>query len=142
MSLNVYLYFDGQCADAFAFYKSVFGGEFVARQTFGDGPPELAVADTDKDRIMHVTLPVGEAVLMGSDTISNQKNPPRPSNAFSVSFTPKSKNEADRVFTALTAGGTINMPLAETFWGSYFGTGTDKFGVNWMVNLPLNQTPQ
>ena len=82
MKLNTYLYFDGQCAEAFDFYKAVFGGEFAVMQTFGDGPPEMAVPDAEKSRIMHVSLPVGGDVLMGSDTVSTMGEPAKPANGF------------------------------------------------------------
>lgn len=137
MTLSTYLYFDGQCAEAFEFYKSVFGGDFAVMQTFGDGPPDMGVPDVEKGRIMHVSMPVGEAVLMGSDTISTHGEPAKPGNNFAISFSPKTKEEADAIFPKLTAGGDVSMALQETFWGSYFGMGKDKFGVHWMVNVDL-----
>jgi len=137
MTLSTYLYFDGQCAEAFEFYKSVFGGDFAVMQTFGDGPPNMGVPDVEKGRIMHVSMPVGEAVLMGSDTISTHGEPAKPGNNFAISFSPKTKEEADAIFPKLTAGGDVSMALQETFWGSYFGMGKDKFGVHWMVNVDL-----
>ena len=78
MSLNVYLFFDGNCREVFEFYRSVFGGEFAMIQTFGDGPPDMNVPDAEKDRIMHVSLPVGSTVLMGSDSTTAFGPPPRP----------------------------------------------------------------
>ena len=68
MSLNIYLTFNGNCAEAFEYYKSIFGGEYEAFQTFGDGPPDMGFAEADKDKVMHVSLPVGQSTLMGSDT--------------------------------------------------------------------------
>lgn len=135
MKLNTYLYFDGRCAEAFDFYQSVFGGEFTVMQTFGDGPPGMGVPDADESRIMHVSLPIGGDVLMGSDTVSNFGEPAKPGNSFAVSVAPETKEKADRIFPLLAAGGDVIMPLADTFWGAYFGMCKDKFGVQWMVNV-------
>ena len=84
---------------------------------------------------MHVSLPVGGDVLMGSDTVSTMGEPAKPGNGFAVSVAPDTKEEADRLFPLLAAGGDISMPLADTFWGAYFGMCKDKFGVHWMVNV-------
>jgi PhnB protein len=139
MSLSTYLYFDGQCGEAFEFYKSVFGGEFTAHACFSDAPPDLNFKECDKDRTMHVSLPVGDSVLMGSDVPSGEDEPPKSNNSFAVSFAPKTRQEADAIYTALKAdGGKETMPLQDTFWGSYFGMCKDKFGVHWMLNLDLN----
>ena len=137
MTLNPYLFFDGQCADAFEFYKSVFGGEFEDRMTFADGPPEMGVPDAEKNRIMHVSLPIGGNTLMGADTVSTFGDPAKPANSMAISFAPKTKEEADKMFPLLADGGEITMPLQETFWNAYFGMITDKFGVRWMVNVTL-----
>ncbi|GJL95795.1 MAG: VOC family protein [Hyphococcus sp.] len=139
MTLSTYLFFDGQCAEAFDFYKSVFGGEFTVIQTFADGPPEMGVPDAEKEKIMHVSLPVGEAVLMGSDTVSHQGEPPKPGNSFAISYSPPTKQDADIAFPKLADGGSVSMELQETFWGSYFGMCKDKFGVSWMVNVDIGQ---
>ena len=138
MSLNIYLTFDGSCEEAFDYYKSVFGGEFVVKQRFSDGPPEMqGVAKGEENRIMHVSLPVGASVLMGSDTASGHAGPVVIGNNFSVSFTPKTRGEADAAFAKLKDGGKETMPMQETFWGSYFGMCTDRFGVQWMINMDL-----
>ena len=140
MSLSPYLYFDGHCRDAFEFYKSVFGGDFIVMQTYADGPPEMGVPDGEKDKIMHVSLPVGETVLMGSDTVSTFGEPAKPGNSFAISYQPKTKDEANKVFPQLAEGGSVAMELQETFWGSYFGMCKDRFGVHWMVNVDLNNS--
>lgn len=137
MSLSTYLYFDGQCAEAFDFYKSVFGGDFAVKQTFADGPPDMGVPEAEKDRIMHVSLPVGDAVLMGSDTVSTHGEPAKPGNNFAISYSPATKAEADTAFPKLAEGGGVTMELQETFWGSYFGMCKDKYGVRWMINVDL-----
>ena len=137
MTLSTYLTFDGKCGPAFDFYKSVFSGDFAVRSTFADAPPDMNVKDTDRDRIMHVSLPIGDSVLMGSDTTSEHGGPVTMGNNFSVSFSPKTKEEADRVFGKLAEGGSVTMKLQNTFWGAYFGMCTDKFGIQWMVNVDL-----
>ncbi len=137
MSLNTYLAFDGDCEKAFNFYKSVFGGEFAVMQRFSDGPPDMGVPDSEKNRIMHVSLPVGASVLMGSDIAGGHGGPLVKGTNFSISYNPKSKAAADAVFAKLKDGGVETMAMQETFWGSYFGMCTDKFGIQWMVNVDL-----
>lgn len=136
MALNTYLTFDGNCREAFEFYRSVFGGEFTELQTFGDGPPDMPVSEDEKNRVMHVALPVGSSVLMGSD--SSSFGPPLAvGNNFSLSIAVESRERCDELFAKLSSGGAVIMPLQETFWGAYFGQWTDRFGVNWMVNYTL-----
>lgn len=136
MSFTVYLTFNGDCEKAFDFYRSVFGGEFAVKQRFSDGPPEMAaVAKGEENRIMHVTLRVGDALLQGSDTVQGHAGSYVRGNNFSISFTPSSRAEADAVFEKLKDGGKETMPMQETFWGSYFGMCTDRFGVQWMINM-------
>ncbi len=134
MTLNIYLTFNGDCAEAFGFYKSVFGGDFSVRQTFGEGPAEMGVAEADADKIMHISLPVGANVLMGSDALASQGGGVSVGNNFSISYAPPSREETERLFAALSDGGFVKMELQDTFWGAYFGMCTDKFGVNWMLN--------
>lgn len=140
-TVNIYLTFDGNCKEAFEFYKSVFGGDFPYVGTFGEMPQHdgmPAINEEMKNRIMHITLPISkETCLMGSDTggewATNFKN----GNNFSVSVNTDSIEEADRIFNGLSEGGKVTMPMAKTFWESYFGMFTDKFGINWMVNFEL-----
>ena len=136
MSLNIYLTFDGNCREAFEFYRSVFGGEFQVFQTFADGPDDMPVADAEKDNVLHVSLPVGGSLFMGSDN-SSFGPALAVGNNFSVSIDGQSREHCDEVFAKLSAGGSVTMPLQETFWGSYYGQWTDKFGINWMVNYAL-----
>ena len=131
-SYDTYLTFDGDCRQAFEFYRSVFGGDFHVFSTFGEGPEEMDVPDGFKDRVMHVSLPLGNGVLMGSDN-----GPGAPAvtagNNFSISVATGSRAESDDLMAKLSAGGAVTMPLETTFWGAYFGMCTDKFGINWMV---------
>ena len=134
MTLNIYLTFDGNCREVFEFYRSVFGGEFSIVQTFGDGPPDMGVPEDELDRIMHVSFPIGSSVLLGSDTVTGFGPPGVKGDNFSVSCATQSREETDELFAKISEGGTVTMPLANMFWGSYFGTCTDKFGIKWQFN--------
>lgn len=137
MSLSTYLTFDGNCREAFEFYRSVFGTEFVVLTTFAEAPGDMEVPDAHRDKVMHVTLPIGSSVLMGSD--NDPSGPPVVvGNNFSISVDTEGRQESDDLIGKLSAGGTVSMPMQETFWGSYFGMCTDKFGVNWMVSCDLS----
>ncbi|HWT17402.1 MAG TPA: VOC family protein [Variovorax sp.] len=133
MKLNAYLTFNGNCAQAFAYYAEHLGGQIVASMKFGDAPegggggPELA------DQIMHTCMTVGAQTLMGSDAVP-QYCPYEAPKGISVALHPESVEEAERVFAALSANGKVGMPLQQTFWATRFGTCTDQFGVPWMVN--------
>ena len=141
-TINIYLTFDGNCKEAFDFYKSAFGGEFSSVNLFSEMPPQEGMpplSEEMKNRIMHVSLPISEeTVLMGSDH-GGWGPPVQVGNNFSISINPDSKEEADKIFNALAAGGQVSMPLNNTFWGAYFGSLTDQYGVNWMVNLELSE---
>ena len=141
MSLNVYLTFDGNCREVFEFYRSVFSGEFSAFVTFGEGPPDMNVPKAEKDRIMHVSLPIGSGVLMGSDSCSAFGPPPVTGNNFSISLPGESRDHCDDVFARLSEGGSVKMPMQEMFWDAYFGAWTDKFGIGWMINHDLSKDP-
>lgn len=132
MSLDPYLYFDGDCREAFAFYKSVFGGDFAVMQTFGEGPEGMPVPAGTENRIMHVSLPVGNSMLMGSDVMDASAHVVG-SNVH-ISHGPASRSDCDAQFAALSEGGEVTMPLADQFWGAYFGNLTDRFGIHWMFN--------
>lgn len=140
-TINVYLTFNGTCKEAFEFYKSIFGGEFASLSTFGEMPPQEGMPpfpDDMKDRIMHVSLPVSkETTLMGSDTGGEYAKNFKEGNNFSISVNADSKEEVDRIFNALAQGGTVSMPPDKTFWGSYFGMLTDRFGISWMVSCEV-----
>jgi PhnB protein len=133
---NTYLNFNGNCEEAFNFYKTIFGGEFGYLGHFGEMPEseEYKVPETDRNKVMHVSLPIGKSTLMGSDIGGAWAPTFKIGNNFSVSITADSKEEADKLFSGLAEGGQITVPLANTFWGDYFGMLTDKFGVNWMMS--------
>ncbi len=139
-TINTYLTFNGNCEEAFNFYKSVFGGEFEHIGKFKDmtESPEFPVAESYKEKIMHISFPIGNTMLMGSDTSGEWSANFKQGNNFSVSINTENKNEADRLFNELSKGGKIMMPMNKTFWDSYFGMFTDKFGIQWMVSFYEN----
>ncbi|MCW3465984.1 VOC family protein [Chitinophaga nivalis] len=133
-SLNPYLTFTDNCEAAFNFYKSVFGGEFLTISRFSEAPADCQGAPEESNKIMHVALQIGpESILMGSDKLASF-GPVISGDGFSISVGTDTDAEADKLFNGLSAGGTIIMPIGKTFWGSYFGMFTDKFGVQWMVS--------
>lgn len=135
--LHTYLTFLGNCEEAFNFYKEVFGGEFAMISRFREMPPQdgVELSDEDLDKIMHVTLPIGEhSVLMGSDSGGEWSSGVVVGNNFSVSVNVDTKEQADSLFEKLAENGKVTMPIADTFWGSYFGMCMDKFDINWMVS--------
>ena len=133
MALNTYLTFTDRCREAFDYYRTVFGGEFSELQTFGDGPPDMGIPDDAKHLIMHVSLPIGESVLMGSDSNPAFAGDLVVGNNFSISFAAASRADADEKFAALSADGRVDMPMAEMFWGDYFGSCVDQFGIAWQI---------
>ncbi|MDQ6480547.1 VOC family protein [Dyadobacter sp. LHD-138] len=135
--INPYINFKGNCEEAFNFYKSVFGGEFLFRGRYKDMPPSEngQSHEIDGEKIMHISLPVGqETLLMGSDVGGEWAKDTIDGNNIQISISAGSEQEATQLFNGLSVGGRINMPLERTFWGSFFGMLTDKFGINWMVD--------
>lgn len=138
-TINPYLNFPGNTEEAFNFYKSVFGGEFVALQRFKDTPEADRVPANVKDKIMHISLPVGKGnILMGTDAIESMGHKVTGGNNFHLSISADSEDETNKLFNALSAGGKVTTPLAKMFWGAYFGMCTDKFGIQWMVSHDQN----
>lgn len=139
-AVNPYLMFKGTCEEAFLFYKSVFGGDFPYIGKFKDAPAEEGevLSEEALNRIMHVSLPIGNSILMGSDTHPRYGDVGFGDN-FSVSINAESREDADKIFNGLSAGGKVEMPMDDTFWGSYFGMFKDKFGINWMVSFDKNE---
>lgn len=139
-SINPYIHFNGNAEEAFTFYKSVFGGEFATVVRFKDMPanPEYPLPETEADKIMHIALPIGDHnVLMASDTPSFMGTHNEKETRSKISISATSKEEADKLYTGLSAGGEIEMPIADSPWGSYFGMFRDKFGIEWMIDFDL-----
>lgn len=138
-SVSTYLNFQEKTEEAFNFYRSIFGGEFMGGiMRMGDAPTEEGappLADKDKNLVMHVALPIlGGHVLMGTDCVGAWGMQAKPGNNMYINLSPDTRAETKRIFYALSEGGKIEMELQDMFWGDYFGSFTDKYGINWMVN--------
>ena len=136
LTINAYFNFMGNTEEAMNFYKSVFGGEFAFLQRMNDTPDADKLAAGDKNKIMHVALPIGGNLLMGTDVLESMPQVTFGTNS-SICISPDSEEEAKKLFDGLSAGGQVGMPLEKMFWGALFGFFTDKFGVQWMVNYEL-----
>ena len=134
--INPYINFNGNAEEAFSFYKSVFGGEFTVVMRFKDmGIPGHPVSEKEANKIMHIALPIGKNILMGNDVPESMGVVNENENRSKISISTESREEADRLFNGLSAGGNIEMPIGDSPWGSYFGMFRDKFGIEWMVEF-------
>jgi len=136
---STYLNFMGKTEEAFNFYKAVFKTEIDGQvMRMSDAPPmpgQWPLGEAEKRMILHVELPIlAGHVLMGSDMVESMGHKLREGNNFSIMFEPDTRGETERIFQALGEGGKVMMPLADMFWGGYYGSLTDKFGVQWMLN--------
>jgi PhnB protein len=131
MSLNPYLFFDGQCEAAFQFYARSLGGKIEAMIPHAGTPAEAQVPAEWKTKIMHARLVVNGQALMGSDTPPGRYTKPQ---GFYVAFQVKEAGEAERLFAALAENGRVTMAIQETFWATRFGMLVDQFGIPWMIN--------
>jgi PhnB protein len=139
-TINPYLNFSGDTEEAFNFYRSIFGGEFVGLTRFKDTPEEGKLSDLEKEKIMHISMPVGKQnILMATDALESMGHKVTAGNNFHLSVEADSKEEADKIFKGLSNGGKSTMPMQNTFWNSYFGMLTDKFGIQWMISYTKNQ---
>jgi PhnB protein len=130
MQVSPYLNFPGTCKEAFEFYAKVLGGKIEMMQTHADSPMKDQHAGWG-DKILHVTMKVGGAVIMGSDAPPSYYNKPQ---GFYVSLGIEKPADADRIYNSLLDGGSIQMPIQETFWAKRFAMLTDRFGIPWMIN--------
>ena len=139
-TINPYLNFDGNAEEAFNFYRSVFGGEFIALQRVKETPGGDKAPANEQNRVIHVALPIGQGtVLMASDTMPSMGHKLVVGNNCHITINAESEAEAGKLFKGLSAGGTVTMPLEKAFWGAYFGMLTDRFGIQWMVSFDENQ---
>jgi PhnB protein len=138
MQTNLHLVFAGQCSEAFAFYEKTFNGKIQMCMKYGDAPGEMPIPADAKDLVMHMSMPLGSMLLMGCDAPPERRDPNGkvPMGGFHISISLTDEAEVKRIYTALTEGGTLQMPLMPTFWSPQFGMCTDKFGVEWMVSVP------
>ena len=135
-TINPYINFNGNAEEAFTFYKSVFGGEFKKIIRFKDlSSPEFSVAENEANKIMRIALPIGKNVLMANDVPESMGRVNENENRSKISISAESKEEADKLFNGLSAGGTIEFPIADSPWGSYFGMFRDKYGIEWTVEF-------
>jgi PhnB protein len=141
--VNVYLTFNGNCEEAFNYYRDVFEVEFDMISRFKDMPPQNGtnLPKGDAEKIMHVSLPISEeTALMGCDIGGEGANDFVMGNNFSISVEADTQKDADRYFDLLSDKGVVVMSMETTFWGSYFGMVTDRFGINWMISFDTNGT--
>ena len=135
-SINPYLTFTDNCEQAFEHYRSVFGGDFAVKMRMTDLDMGVPVPEGAENLIMHIALPIGGQMLMGSDAPEGFGPPIQQGNNYSVAVAADSRDDADRIYTGLAAGGGQSMmPMGDAPWGDYFGMLTDKFGINWMVSF-------
>jgi PhnB protein len=134
--INPHINFNGNAEEAFTFYKSVFGGEFTKIIRLKDlSSPEFQVAENDANKIMLIALPIGKNILMANDVPESMGQVNENENRSKISISAESREEADKLFNGLSAGGQIEMPISDSPWGSYFGMFRDKFGIEWMVDF-------
>ncbi|MAQ76788.1 MAG: VOC family protein [Aquimarina sp.] len=135
--INPYIHFNGNAEEAFTFYKSIFGGEFAMVMRFKDMPsdPNYPIAEGEANKIMHIALPIGKSdILMASDTPESMGKHNENETRSKISISAETKEEAYALYNGLSKDGTIEVPIAESPWGSYFGMFRDKYGIEWMVD--------
>jgi PhnB protein len=134
--INPHINFNGNAEEAFNFYKSVFGGEFVRIIRFKEmSSAEYPVPDNEADKIMNIALPIGQNILMGNDVPESMGPVNENENRSKIAISAESRDEADKLFNGLSAGGSIEYPIGDSLWGSYFGMFRDKYGIEWMVDF-------
>lgn len=134
--INPYLNYNGNAEEAFNFYKSVFGGEFAKIMRFKDlANSEFPVSEHEANKIMHIALPIGKNILMANDVPESMGQTNENEHRSKISISAESREEADKLFNGLSAGGNIEMPISDSPWGSYFGMFRDKYGIEWMVDF-------
>ena len=139
-NINPHINYNGNAEEAFNFYKSVFGGEFTKIIRFKDlASDEFQVPENEENKIMHISLPIGNTLLMANDVPEIMGRTNENENRSKIVITAESKEEADKIFNGLSVGGQIEMPISDSPWGTYFGMFRDKYGVEWMVDFDGNK---
>lgn len=142
-TINPYINFNGNAEEAFNFYRSVFGGEFVSVVRFKDlASSEFPIPENDANKIMRITLPIGGNTLIANDVPESMGPVNENENRSKISVSTESRAEADKIFAGLTVGGAIEMPLGDSPWGTYFGMFRDKFGIEWTVEFDPSRNGQ
>jgi len=138
-TINPHINFNGNAEEAFHFYKSVFGGDFSKIIRFKDlASAEFSVAENEANKIMHIAMPIGKSILMGNDVPEIMGRTNENENRSKIVISAESKEEADKLFRGLSAGGQVEVPMADSPWQSYFGMFRDKYGIEWMVDFDDN----
>ena len=138
-TINPHINYNGNAEEAFTFYKSVFGGEFTKITRFKDlASPEFPIDEKEENKIMHIALPIGNNTLMANDVAAILGTTNENENRSKIAITANSREEADKLFNGLSAGGTVEMPIQDSPWGSYFGMFRDKYGIEWMIDFDAN----
>jgi len=138
--INPHINFNGNAEEAFHFYKSVFGGEFATIVRFKDiSSPENPIAESEAHKIMHIALPIGGNLLMGNDVPEFMGKVNENENRSKIVINAISREEADKLFYGLSEGGSVEVPISDSPWNSYFGMFRDKYGIEWMVDFDTKQ---
>ncbi len=135
-TINPHINFNGNAEEAFNFYKSVFGGEFSRVVRFKEmASPEMPVAPHEENKLMHIELSIGPNVLMGNDVPEQMGRTNERENRSKISISTESREEADKIFSGLSVGAEVEMPMDTAPWGTYFGMFRDKYGIEWMIEF-------
>lgn len=132
--IHPHINFNGNAEEAFGFYQSVFGGDFAQVVRFSDLPGGFPAESGEANKIMHIALPIGPNMLMGNDVPQSMGSTNENEHRSKIMITAASREEADRLYQGLSAGGSIEVPMEDSPWGSYFGMFRDKYGIEWMVD--------
>lgn len=139
-TINPYINFNGNAEEAFDFYKSVFGGEFTSIVRFKDlESAEFPVAENEANKIMRIVLPIGGSILIANDIPEVLGRVNENENRSKIAVSVDSREEADRIFTGLSMGGAVEMPLSDSPWGTSFAMFRDKYGIEWTIEFDPNQ---
>ena len=142
-AVNPYLNFQGNTEEAFNLYKNVFGGEFTSLMRFKETGEAEKMSAEEGEKLMHISLPIGKTtILMGTDALESFGQKVIMGNNNYLCINTATREEADRLFNELSAGGNVEMPMADMFWGDYFGSFFDKFGLGWMISYNKDHVPQ
>ncbi|HEX9509158.1 MAG TPA: VOC family protein [Puia sp.] len=137
---DIYLHFKGNSQEAFSFYKSIFGGQFITAQRFKDVPGGEKMSKNNQEKMMHISLKISPyTTLMATDMMENEENELKFGNNFHICLQADNEKEANKLFQSLSKDGRIEMPMNKTFWGAYFGMCQDRFGILWMINYTFPQ---
>ncbi|WP_442796300.1 VOC family protein [Pelobium manganitolerans] len=137
--INPHINFNGNAEEAFLFYRSVFGGDFAKIVRFKDlSDPGIPLTESEAEKVMHIALPIGTGILMGNDVPKSMGRTNENENRSKIAVSAESKEEAEKIFQGLSAGGQVEVPLEASPWGSYFAMLRDKYGIEWMIDFDPN----